>query len=101
MTLDLFTQEPYAGHAPYVRSRGSINGARAANVSKREVVLDYIRSRPDGATREEIHIGTGLPINVVCGRVGELLHSDPPLVVERGERESSCGVRVGVLRGAG
>ncbi|MCA3000278.1 MAG: hypothetical protein ING75_16950 [Rhodocyclaceae bacterium] len=59
-------------------------------------VLGYIADHPR-CTRQEISVGTGLPINCICGRVRELL--DCAAIEECGKKE--CSVthnNVSVLR---
>ncbi len=40
---------------------------------KRAQVYEFMKKRPNGATRQEISRALGEPINSVCGRVNELL----------------------------
>lgn len=55
------------------------------------VVAEHFEGRPGlKATRQELARDLGLGINVVCGRVNELLRSEPAVLVERGKKR--CGV---------
>jgi hypothetical protein len=53
--------------------------------TQKQKVLIAIRQAP-GLTRHELTEVTGFPINVVCGRVAELVHARH--VYEGGQRES-------------
>jgi len=92
MQTNLFDLPP---HAPYQWNRSSIDGAKKANQSNAEKVLAFIRAS-GGATRREISEATGLPINIVTGRVRELM--DRKEVRVDGTRLSPYGVAVEVLR---
>ena len=66
--------------------------------AQQKIVYDHIRaSRDADHTRQELVKLTGLPINVVCGRVNELLK--PGLLVETVKRvcritgETAIGVK--------
>jgi len=95
MQTKLFDFPP---HAPYQWNRSSIDGAKKANQSNAERILAFIRAS-DGATRREISESTGLPINIVTGRVRELM--DRKDVMVDGTRLSPYGVRVEILKTGG
>ena len=40
---------------------------------KRAQIYEFMKKRPNGATRQEISRALGEPINSVCGRVNELV----------------------------
>lgn len=59
------------------------------------VVEFFLAHRAEQFTRQELARradagGIGLGINVVCGRVNELLRAEPPILVERGRKR--CAV---------
>ncbi|MCJ7458315.1 MAG: hypothetical protein MUP17_04930 [candidate division Zixibacteria bacterium] len=43
---------------------------------RQQMVLDCLRSQPDGLTDKGIAIMTGLSLSCVCGRRNELMHID-------------------------
>jgi hypothetical protein len=43
------------------------------HTQQQEQVLEILRSSPDGLTREQIALGSGLKLQSVCGRCAELL----------------------------
>ena len=63
---------------------------------QRREVLDYLRTCPEGATREEIEIGLGMRGNSVRPRVIELLNRR--LVYEFGTRKTSSGRNAMIVR---
>lgn len=48
---------------------------------KRAEIYEFMKKRPNGATRQEISRALGEPINSVCGRVNELLERGYLVVV--------------------
>lgn len=48
---------------------------------KRAQIYEFMKKRPNGATRQEISRALGEPINSVCGRVNELLERGYLVVV--------------------
>lgn len=67
---------PLFGDPPHNKTRTSIAAAaskRSSVATERFRVISYIRSCPNGATREEIEDGLGMPGNTVRPRVWELL----------------------------
>ena len=81
--FDLFIAPPRVRRPPYQRDSETSRAAAdhvAPRVGRLQArVLDYLRSRSDGATLQEIAEATGIKINSVCGRVSELI--DKGLVV--------------------
>lgn len=53
---------------------------------QQQIVVDYLARAGAPATRTEVHRGTGLTINAVCGRVKELIDMVPPRVREAPKR---------------
>lgn len=58
-------------------------------------IAKFLKGRPQGATRHEIHEGTGIAINAVCGRINELIERN--ICEETGERRSRQGGRSGYV----
>lgn len=71
----------------YLRSTGKLGAQQL-------VVVECFVSRPGlRATRQELARDLGLGINVVCGRVNELMTAEPPILVERGRKQCEVTAR--------
>jgi len=93
MTQASFLDEPttfVARHNSTETSRLGAQAAQPAVAAQCLVVLNYLRSRADGATNAEISQATGLPLHAVCGRRNELVRTGYAEV--RGRRKSRAGV---------
>ncbi len=67
--------------------KDSSKEAYAAHLSKsqtqRAKIYKYLRGRKTPCTRQELSQAMGLPINIVCGRVNELIKADAIFELER------------------
>lgn len=74
-----------------VRNRNKVKRDLKPQLSGQRLrVLDYIKSRGlDGATRHEVAIGIGIPLQSVCGRVAELLDKRWPELIETAEKRET------------
>lgn len=54
--------------------------------AQQQRIVDWMRPRVGGATRQEIAQGTGITINATCGRVNELLDPEIGALRETGKR---------------
>jgi len=100
-------QEP-PSYNPLPPCRRAVATSVAAAVSvqpytgtQRGVILHYLRTRPDGATREEIVAATGMREASVCGRLAELQGKckyHERHIIESGTRPSSAGRPVKVYK---
>jgi hypothetical protein len=75
--LDFFaapTKRPMLAHQRTSRtSKAAAVKAEPNAAAQRARVLAWIRQQPNGATRQEVSMGLGVPINSICPRFGELL----------------------------
>lgn len=99
LTQTTMFDTPIKVHAPHNSSETSRLGAEAiasAVPAQCRQVLNYVRSRPDGATNSEIANATGLPLHCVCGRRNELVRIGA--LVVSGKRKAPSGVLNAVVK---
>ena len=95
MTQTTIDESLFALHNGTATSRLGAQAAQPAVAAQCLVVLNYLRSRPDGATNTEIAQATGLPLHAVCGRRNELVRTGYAEV--RGKRKSKAGIANAVV----
>lgn len=78
--------------APHNGTRTSRAAAEGVKPTQLQMVRDFLDAvGPKGATREQIHLGTGLKESAVCGRIDQLRKLGEIVEPNGMERKTSAG----------